>query len=233
MRMIAAFRKDEALRFIGHLDLMRAIQRALRRSGLPLQYSNGFNPHIRLSFAAPLSVGVIGLNEMMEVPLTEEVAPGEFIARMNGVLPHCLRITACMPMDEKAPSLMALVAGADYRLELPACPETEKLCAAFEGFMALDAYVALRKTKSGENMCDIRPYVISGDLWKTEGGAVITLRTKADAGGMLKSTLWLKCLCDYAGVLVPEGVKYYRVSILTKAPDGTLSPMEEASWLTH
>ena len=60
MRMMVVFEKGETLRYIGHLDLMRAMQRALRRSGLPIRYSNGFNPHIRLSFAAPLSVGVVG-----------------------------------------------------------------------------------------------------------------------------------------------------------------------------
>ena len=69
MRMMVVFEKGEALRYIGHLDLMRTVQRALRRSELPVKYSNGFNPHIRLSFAAPLSVGVIGLRELMEVPV--------------------------------------------------------------------------------------------------------------------------------------------------------------------
>ena len=64
--MMVVFEKGETLRYIGHLDLMRAMQRALRRSGLPIRYSNGFNPHIRLSFAAPLSVGVVGLRELME-----------------------------------------------------------------------------------------------------------------------------------------------------------------------
>ena len=67
--MMVVFEEGEALRHIGHLDLMRTMQRALRRSNLPIKYSNGFNPHIRLSFAAPLSVGVIGLRELMEVPL--------------------------------------------------------------------------------------------------------------------------------------------------------------------
>ena len=71
--MMVVFEKGEALRHIGHLDLMRTMQRALRRSNLPIKYSNGFNPHIRLSFAAPLSVGVIGLRELMEVPLEDGV----------------------------------------------------------------------------------------------------------------------------------------------------------------
>ena len=69
--MIVVFEKGFALRHIGHLDLMRTIQRALRRTTLPIRYSNGFNPHIQLSFAAPLSVGVVGMREVMDVPMTK------------------------------------------------------------------------------------------------------------------------------------------------------------------
>ena len=67
MKLIVVFEKTPRLRHIGHLDLMRAMQRALRRSGLPLRYSQGFNPHILLTFAAPLSVGMPGKREIMEV----------------------------------------------------------------------------------------------------------------------------------------------------------------------
>ena len=66
MKMIVVFEKTPRLRMIGHLDLMRAMQRALRRSDLPLRYSQGFNPHILLSFAAPLSLGMAGKREVME-----------------------------------------------------------------------------------------------------------------------------------------------------------------------
>ena len=68
--MMVVFEKGKTLRYIGHLDLMRAMQRALRRSGLPIRYSNGFNPHIRLSFAAPLSVGQFFLMDLVSmIPL--------------------------------------------------------------------------------------------------------------------------------------------------------------------
>ncbi|MBR6754287.1 MAG: TIGR03936 family radical SAM-associated protein, partial [Clostridia bacterium] len=60
MKMLVIFEKSERLRHIGHLDLMRAMQRALRRSGLPIAFSQGFNPHVLLNFAAPLSVGMPG-----------------------------------------------------------------------------------------------------------------------------------------------------------------------------
>ena len=67
MKMIVVFSIRDRLKYIGHLDLMRAMQRALRRSGLPVRYSQGFNPHLQISFAAPLSVGMEGLREVMEV----------------------------------------------------------------------------------------------------------------------------------------------------------------------
>ena len=90
--MMAAFEKGEKLRFIGHLDLMRTMQRALRRSHLPIKYSNGFNPHIRLSFAAPLSVGVAGKREMMEVPVEDGTAPEEFISKLNRMTGKTFRL---------------------------------------------------------------------------------------------------------------------------------------------
>ena len=115
--MMVAFEKGPELRFIGHLDLMRAMQRALRRSLLPVKYSNGFNPHIRLSFAAPLSVGVVGLRELMEVPLEDGVTEKQFMDGMNAVLHECLRICFCRSVEDTFPALMSLVAGADYLIK--------------------------------------------------------------------------------------------------------------------
>ena len=86
MKMIVVFEKAPRLRHIGHLDLMRAMQRALRRSGLPLRYSQGFNPHILLTFAAPLSVGMPGRREIMEVPLAEDMTGEAFLSRLSPAL---------------------------------------------------------------------------------------------------------------------------------------------------
>ena len=90
MKMIVVFEKAPRLRHIGHLDLMRAMQRALRRSGLPLRYSQGFNPHILLNLAAPLSVGMPGKREIMEVPLEKNVQPEEFLQKLSAALPQDL-----------------------------------------------------------------------------------------------------------------------------------------------
>lgn len=225
MRMMVVFTKGPELRYIGHLDLMRAMQRALRRSNLPIKYSNGFNPHIRLSFAAPLSVGVVGLREMMEVPVEDGLTEEEFVNRMNGVLPACLRICECKAVEDTFPALMALMAGSDYRITFPKTEESQKAAAAFERFMALDSYTAQRRTKSGDNPCDIRPFVLSGSCQETAEGYAITLRTVMTSAGALKPALWLQCLREFAACgEFPHMI--YRTGVLARDKQGQLVPME-------
>lgn len=225
MRMMVVFTKGPELRYIGHLDLMRAMQRALRRSNLPIKYSNGFNPHIRLSFAAPLSVGVVGLREMMEVPVEDGLTEEAFVTRMNGVLPACLRICECKAVEDTFPALMALMAGSDYRITFPKTQESQKAAAAFERFMALDSYTAQRRTKSGDNPCDIRPFVLSGSCQETAEGYAITLRTVMTSAGALKPALWLQCLREYAACgEFPHMI--YRTGVLARDKQGQLVPME-------
>lgn len=224
--MMVVFEKGEALRHIGHLDLMRTMQRALRRSNLPITYSNGFNPHIRLSFAAPLSVGVIGLRELMEVPLEDGVSEAMFLRAMNAVLPGCLRIRACRAVEDGFPALMSLVAGADYRIAFSKEGEGERAASCFAAFMALNHYVASRRTKSGEHPCDIRPFVLSGELRETPDEYVVFLRTLSTQAGMLKPALWLDCLREFAGCgSFPHRI--YRERILARRADGQLVAMEE------
>ena len=226
MRMMVVFEKGEALRYIGHLDLMRTVQRALRRSELPVKYSNGFNPHIRLSFAAPLSVGVIGLRELMEVPVEDGITETEFVTRMNTVLPDCLRIRSCRLVPDPFPALMSLVAGADYRIAFEKTPDGRQAADSFTDFMALESYVAQRRTKSGENPCDIRLFVLEGSCSEDEMGYRIDLRTIATQAGMLKPSLWFDSLREFSGCGdIPHLI--YRKNILARSSGGALVPMEE------
>lgn len=226
MRMMVVFEKGESLRYIGHLDLMRAMQRALRRSGLPIRYSNGFNPHIRLSFAAPLSVGIVGLRELMEVPLEDGVREEDFKAGMNAVLPASLRVRQCRALEDGFPALMSLVAGSRYLIRFPSTAESDRAAAGFDAFMALASYTAARRTKSGENACDIRPFVLGGALEKTTQGWEIMLETAATAAGSLKPSLWLECLRAFTGAGEFTHI-IYRTAILARTKSGELVSMEE------
>ncbi len=226
MRMMAVFEKGELLRYIGHLDLMRTVQRCLRRSLLPVKYSNGFNPHIRLSFAAPLSVGVVGQRELMEVPVEDGVTEEQFCQAFNRVSPDCLKIVQARCVDDDFPTLMSLVAGSRYTIQLGKSPEADKAAQAFDAFMALKSYVANRRTKSGENPCDIRPFVTEGSIRQTENGYEIKLETVTFASGALKPSLWLESLCAFAECEQPQHI-IYRDAILARTKAGDLIPMEE------
>lgn len=228
--MIVVFEKGFALRHIGHLDLMRTIQRALRRTNLPIRYSNGFNPHIQLSFAAPLSVGVVGLREVMDVPIEGEYDTEAFIQELNEALPGCLRVWGCRAVPDDFPALMALVAGSRIRIEIEAGEAAESIAAVFPAWMESRECVTLRKTKSGENRTNIRPFVAEGTLEKREGGYTIRCLINNQAEGSLKPQVLMQSLCELAGI---EKAPYiaYREAILARGRDKALIALEEYAYV--
>ncbi len=164
MRMIAVFEKSERLRHIGHLDIQRFVQRGLRRSELPVAYSNGFNPHILVTFASALSTGACGKREIMDVTLAEEVGEKEFLERMNRAMPPEMQLSEARAVEDRHPALMASVRAAVYDLLIRDPEEAEKLVSAIPGLMARDSISALRKTKTGVKAVDIKPliYALTG-----------------------------------------------------------------------
>lgn len=97
------FNKKNYLKYIGHLDLLRLFQRTFNRAEIPVKYSEGFNPHPKFSIANPLSVGIQGEGEYMDIDLSEKIEPMDFINRMNDILPKDIQILdAIYPDDEKS-----------------------------------------------------------------------------------------------------------------------------------
>ncbi len=224
--MMVILEKGFALRHIGHLDLMRTVQRALRRSGLPIMYSKGFSPHIELSFASPLGVGVVGMGEAMDVPLTEEVSEETFVSKLNAVLPSCMRAQRARLIPDEFPTLMALVAASRYTFRLAACEESQVILKKLPEFLGLADYQALRKTKSGESMCNIRPFVLQAEAaWEGEEPQIHCL-LEATPKGTLKPSLFFKSLAEFAGVAPPAYVAI-REEILCRLADGSLVKMED------
>lgn len=222
--MIVTFQKGESLRYIGHLDLMRSWQRALRRSGLPIRYSNGFNPHILLSFASPLTVGVAGLREIMDVPMAQEISPDQMVSELNKVLPDCLQAVSARRVEDDFPTLMALVAASDFSIQVSGREAASALCKAQAAFMELDELVLLRKTKSGENDCNIRPFVLNASCECTDSGATLRFLVDCNNQGSVKPQLLIKALCRLAGIDEPPYIAY-RERIMAREK-GTLIPLE-------
>ncbi len=221
MRILATFEKSDRIRHIGHLDIMRAMQRALRRSGLPVSYSKGFNPHILLTFASALSVGAASTCEIMEVSLEEPVDPETFLARMNAALPPEMQLTGAREVDEHRPAAMALVRAARYDIRLPeeAARALEK---ALPGFLDQAEIITDRKTKSGVKPCDIRPLIYSLAM---EDGCLRAELALTEALSC-KPAMLLTALCAFAGAEEPRAM-VIRTRLLGETEAGERVPLEE------
>ena len=141
---MAVFEKGIRLRHIGHLDIQRAMMRALRRSGLPVAYSNGYNPHILLTFASALSTGAAGKKEILDVTMAREVSPDDFLQQMNRALPPDLQLSFARALDDKHPAMMALVQAADYTLQIEDANAANKMIAAIPDFLQQTSILAMR-----------------------------------------------------------------------------------------
>jgi len=163
------YAKERPARYISHLDLLRAFERAVRRAGLPVAFSRGFNPHPKIAFAAPLGVGTAGEAEFADMELTADIPASGVAAALSKVLPEGLRLIEVRPAPEQAPALMAVVDRATYRAEarLERSVDSGDLARAITAFLARPEISVERKNKAGEKkMYDIRPgiFAMSGRL---------------------------------------------------------------------
>ena len=219
--MMAVFGKGERLRHIGHLDIQRAMQRALRRSGMPVSYSQGFNPHILVTFASALSTGAAGRRELMDVTLDKEVAPEEFVSAMNAALPPDMQLVSARAMDAKHPALMSMLKAADYTIRLLDEEAARKCLAAIPAFLEQESIMAMRKTKRGLNECDIRPLIHE---LREEDGAIRAVLTLTEASAC-KPDMLITALCSFAGCEVPRAM-VVRNGLMGEDAEGMLLPLE-------
>lgn len=198
MRMLLQFQKGDIVRHLGLLDLQRTMQRALRRSGLPIRYSNGFNPHMVMNFASALSSGIPGDAELVDVSLTSEVTEEECLNAMNRVLPPSLAATRVRLVKDSYPKVSAALAQAEYRIHIVS-RDARRIADAVEGFLSEEEIMAMRKTKRSETLVNIRPMLhelVILDAAQEE----MTLRVRVSfvEAATLKPDLLVSTLCSYA-----------------------------------
>lgn len=171
------FAKEGRLKYISHLDVTRCLARVFKRSGLPIWYTQGFNPHAYLTFALPLPLGVESQCESFDFRLTEEVSYEEVCDRLNAVLPDDLRVLrAAAPVMEPG-----AICWADYRLTFrdtdPAAGE------ALDRLLAAERLPVIKKTKKGEQEIDLKEKMAILNVSKTADELVLEMRLPA--GGTL------------------------------------------------
>lgn len=145
------FTKENYLRYIGHLDLLRLFQRCFNRAGIDLNYSKGFNPRPKFSIANPLSLGVESIEEYMDIDLVEEIDIDEFIIAMNNVLPVDIRILkAAYTTDTKPVSSILDLALYEIRFIIVENIDKQSLINRINTWLENDEIIISRLRKKGK-----------------------------------------------------------------------------------
>ena len=197
MKARIKFRKNGVMKFIGHLDIMRYFQKAIRRAEIPIAFTSGYSPHMIMSFANPLGVGLTSDGEYFDIELTESIASKEAVRRLNEQMVDGMEIVSFVQIpDDKKSKGMSIVAGADYLSSVKNGSLPENLAEKLEAFYAQNEICVVKKTKKSEKEVDIRPMIYK--LECRNGG--IYMRVAAGSVQNLKPELVTEAFVRYLGM---------------------------------
>ena len=155
MKARIKFSKTGSMRFIGHLDVMRYFQKAMRMAGIKVSYSQGFSPHQLMSFTSPLGIGLSSDAEYLDIVLEEADTPQVMADRINAVMNNEIKARAFTFINDNAKPSMASLAACDYLIAIKPGKDNKLSCTEFthkqlEGFLNQDTIEVLKKTKKSE-----------------------------------------------------------------------------------
>ncbi|NBI05722.1 TIGR03936 family radical SAM-associated protein [Senegalia massiliensis] len=224
LKLRVKFKKYSLIRYISHLDLMRLFQRAFRRANIPVEYSKGFNPQPKFSFATALALGLTSDGEYMDIELQEEIAPEKFTKDMNDVLPEGVEILEAHYTDDKK-SLMSIIKSSSYIIELIPLENSSKksIYETINNFKRKkEIYITKSKKKKGrtiEREVDIRKNIYELDIILYESDRII-LKTllKTGSTGNLKPELLIKALIKEGLQVDDVDFNIHRLDLFTEDP---------------
>ena len=169
MKVRIKFSKQGTMKFIGHLDILRYFQKAMRRADVDIRYSEGFSPHQIMSFAAPLGVGLTSSGEYVDIEVLSTGSSKEMVRRLNAVMAEGMEIVSYRKLPDTAGNAMSLVAACDYTVRFREGHESEMGLSEDMFFQAFDRFLdegnleVVKKTKKGERQLDLKPYIYEHD----------------------------------------------------------------------
>lgn len=202
MKIRIKFSKHGAMKFIGHLDMMRFFQKVMRRAEIDIAFTEGFSPHMVMSFALPLGVGMTSDSEYVDIEIRTPVSSREALERLNSVMVEGVHVTSFRRIEEgKASKAMSLVAAADYTVAFrEGCEPPQGWQASWEAFLAQKEIVVCKKTKKSEKEEDIRPMIYRGECRDGKLGMMLAAGSAAN----LKPDLVLEAFAGFLGWEMPE-----------------------------
>ena len=211
MKIRIKFEKDGVMRYIGHLDIMRYFQKAIRRAEIDIKYSTGFSPHQVMSFAAPLGVGHISFGEYFDIEVNSHDGCQDMRDRLNAAMVPGIRIANVVELPESAGNAMATVAAARYKVELKN-PEDANIdfIGLKDAFLGQDEILVTKQTKKQELTLNIKPYIFEWLPYETG----VEMFVDASSSNNVKPALAMESLLKFAGVEF-DPIKYQIIRLDT------------------
>ena len=215
MKARIKFRKYGTMKFIGHLDVMRFFQKAMRRAQIPIAFTAGYSPHMIMSFAQPLGVGITSDGEYMDVELTDKISTGQALDQLNKVMVEGIEVVDFVEIsDEKKASGMTITAAASYQVFLLESSKTSDVTLPIPDmwkekippFLSQEQILVWKKTKRSEAEVDIRPMIY--EMEERDGGIFLFLAAGSEQN--LKPDLVMQTFLAYMNVDEGTAPLHYR-----------------------
>ena len=161
------YKKEDEMIFISHLDLQRLLQRAFRRAKINLSYSEGFNPHPKMSYGNALALGVESQGEYVDIEIEDDIEVDEFLERINNQLPEGIKFIKGQEIDPKIPSLSSVIVYGEYifNIDLDTPLSKEFVKSRVLNFVKSEEIIVTKTNKKGRKVeVDIRPLIKNFDL---------------------------------------------------------------------
>ncbi|SCJ80223.1 Uncharacterized protein conserved in bacteria [uncultured Eubacterium sp.] len=180
-RYIIRFSKEGYIKYTSHLDMLRLFKRAFKKTRILLAYSQGFNPHPKMGFAQPLSLGYTSKCELLEFETTKSFDPLEIKERLSNVMPEGVELLDCRRLDTDVKSLASVVTEAEYEVIFPVPADMVNFQKLVENYLNQEQIIAEKRQKKTRKMVAVD---IKGKIREMAitAGEKLTLHLKLDSG---------------------------------------------------
>lgn len=230
----AKFKKGYELKYIGHLDLTRVFKRAFMRANIPVEYSKGFNPQPKLSFATALSLGVASEGEYLDIELAEKIDINDFISKVNNELPIGIKIIKAKYIDDKK-TIGSLIRWGSYIVELHflEMPSEERITKSINEILDKEELIVTKLKKNKKRKGFIKKEVDVRDLIKEinflsqhENTAILKVMIKTGSVGNLKPNMIIDIFEKYTELeVIKEDTNIQRLELFIEDNENLRTPI--------
>jgi radical SAM-linked protein len=203
MKLRIKFTKQGPVKFIGHLDIMRYFQKAVRRADIDIKYSEGYSPHQIMSFSSPLGLGLTSNAEYMDIEVNEIKSREDLIERLNKEMVEGIEVLECHELTDNAKNCMSLMAAADYTITIRPGKELadyNDFWNSIMDFYSQEQIIINKKTKKSEREVDLKPLIYDLHV----DGEKLFMKVSSGSTDNLKPELVLEAYCRFLDIDYPE-----------------------------